>query len=174
MQKQNIKRKSVRLLSDVISYFAVGSLLFFVIGFSNISNYEEPFLFTVVLMSAGIMLGTLVYFIIVHFFPQVKTFKSNKGVGIIHPLAFLFSAIVLYLGSFINKISVKILKCNDFEITEMVAAGFPSRAYFIYIKNHNGREKLNFGKSFYIGHQVGDSIKICKVRGSLGFDYYVL
>lgn len=172
MLRQNIKRKSIRLLSDLLSYFAIGCLLFFVLGFSNISNYEKPLLFAIVSMSCGILIGVAIFYIIIHFYPTIKTYKSKKGVSIIYPLTFSFAFISFWLVSYINNNSAEIVECKNFEIIEKIAAGTPSRAYFIRINNKSGLESLNFGKSFYSEHTVGDSINVCQVMGSLGFGFY--
>ena len=174
MQRQNIKRKSIRLLSDLLSYFAIGCLLFFAMGFSNISNYEKPLLFAIISMSGGILLGVAIFYIIIHFYSRIKTYRSPKGVGIIYPLIFSFSFISLWLGSHINNNSAEMVECKNFEIIDKLAAGTPARTYFICINNKTGLEKLNFGKSFYLEHTVGDTINVCKAMGSLGFGFYVL
>ena len=160
------------MLSQVLSYAAVASLIFFAIGLRNVENYKDPFVFVGLLMSCGILFGIIVFKIISYFYPLAKTYKNKKGIRIIFPLTFSFAFIFFGLGRVLNEYSDLNSSCQNYQIQEMLKSGRRSRTHYIIINTPQGNEKLDFGSSFYNQHKVGDSLGLCLVKGKLSFEYY--
>jgi len=170
-----MKNKSdnfIKLLSEIISYFAIGSLLFLAIGLKDIDNYFDWLTFSAALIVTGTLLGMTLYFALSYFIPNIKTYKNSKGVGILFPLMFAFALVSFGLGSIVNETSNQKTECKEYVIQDMGESGSRQRAYYIFINNGEKIERLSFGKAFNNMHKIGDNISLCIITGRLGFKYY--
>ena len=170
-----MKNKSynfIPLLSECISYFAIGSLLFLAIGLKGIDNYIDWIKFPAVLIVAGSLLGVALYFVLSCFIPDISTYKNSKGVGILRPLIFAFALIAFGLGRILNETSNQKTECKEYTIQNMGESGSRQRTYYIFINNGKKTERLSFGKAFNKAHNVGENISLCIITGRLGFKYY--
>lgn len=170
-----MKNKSdnfIKILSEITSYFAIGSLLFFAIGLKDIDNYFDWLTFSASLIVAGILFGIIVYFVLGYFMPNIKTYKNSKGVGILFPLIFAFALVSFGLGSIVNETSNQTIECKEYVIQDMGESGTRTRAYYIFVNNGEKIERLSFGKTFNKMHKIGDTVNLCITTGRLGFKYY--
>ena len=169
---KNKRNNSISLLSEIISYFAIGSLLFLAIGLKDIDNYLDWVIFSSTLIVTGILFGTTLYFALSYFIPNIKTYKNSKGIGILLPLTFGFAFVFFGLGSIVNESSNQKTECNEYIIQDMGEDGSRQKAYYIFINNGEKTERLSFGKAFNKIHKNGDNISLCIITGRLGFKYY--
>jgi hypothetical protein len=169
---KNKSDNSIKLLSEIISYFAIGSLLFLAIGLKDIDNYLDWLTFSVTLIVTGILFGMTLHFALCFFIPNIKIYKNSKGIGILAPLVFAFALVFFGLGSIVNETSNQKTECKEYIIQDMGESGSRQRAYYIFINNGEKTERLSFGKAFNKMHKTGDNINLCIITGRLGFKYY--
>jgi hypothetical protein len=169
---KNKSSNSIKLLSEVVSYFAIGSLFFLAIGLKDMDNYLDWLIFSAVLVVTGILFGTTLFFALCYFIPNIKTYKNSKGIGILFPLTFAFALVFLGLGSIVNESSNQKTECKEYIIQDMGESGSRQRAFYIFIDNGEKTERLSFGKAFNKTHKIGDNINLCLITGRLGFKYY--
>lgn len=166
------KDNFIIIFHEVLSYLAVGTLLFLAIGLKDIDNYTDWLSFAFFLFIIGILIGMSVYFILRYFIPQISTYKNSKGVGFLLPLICGFTLITFGSGTLLNESKSQNTECKKYIIQEMRISGFKYQSYDIFIYNGFELERLSFGKAFYNEYKVGDEVDLCIITGRLGFKYY--
>ncbi|MFN0292514.1 hypothetical protein [Pedobacter helvus] len=170
--KQN-NHKQLDIISQVLTYFAIGSLFFLAIGLKDIDNYFNWLLFSITMIASGMLIAATLYTVLGMYNPDVKTYKNKKGVGLFFPLAFGFSLTFFGLGGIVNEAPNQNRECKEYIIQELGESGSSRKAYYVFITNdENKLERLSFGKAFNKNHKAGDKINLCIITGSLGFKYY--
>src|SRR5690606_1215691 len=106
------------------------------------------------------------------YIPNFRTYKNEKGIGMLFPIIFTFSLIFFGLGRMINETSHTNMDCKEYVILRKSVSNLSPKTYYIFINNGKRIERLSFGKSFYKTHNVGDKINLCVVTGFLRFRYY--
>jgi hypothetical protein len=165
-------QKRLEVISVVLSYFAIGSLLFLAIGLSLIDNYINWGQFAMAMLFSGLLFGAFLFYLFSSFIPAAKTYKNPKGVGLLAPLAFAFSLLFFGVGTLLNQSFHKEVECKTYTIQRMGESGSKTKAYYIFIDNGNRVERLSFGKAFNQRHSVGDKVNLCIITGGLGFKFY--
>ena len=169
---KNKSNNSIKILSEIISYFAIGSLLFLAIGLKDIDNYLDWLTFSAAMVFTGLLFGITMYFVLSYFNINIKTYKNSKGVGILFPLTFAFTLLFFGLGSIVNESLIQKTECKEYTIQNMGESGSRQRAYYIFINNGEKTERLSFGKAFNNKHKIGENISLCIITGRIGFKYY--
>jgi hypothetical protein len=163
------EHRQLHALSKLLTYFAIGSLLYLAIGLKDIENYLKGWQFSVTMFLAGSIFGYTLYIILLFFIPFGKNYKPAKGIRLATPLVFAFAFIFFGAGSILNESTGSSKECKQYIIQ---SKGEGQRSYFILIRNGDKIERLNFGRAFNKKHQAGDTIKLCIITGRLGFKYY--
>lgn len=165
--------KQLYIINQILSYYAIGSLIFLGIGLKGIDNYFNWVLFLMTMTASGIIVGTVLYFFLCTYVPNAKTYKNQKGIGLFLPLAFALSLTFCGLGSMINESPTQNKECKEYIIQELGESGSSRKSYYVFIQNDNNElERLSFGKAFNKNHKAGDKINLCIIKGRLGFKYY--
>jgi hypothetical protein len=160
--------KKAKRLVEILSLLALGSLLFWAIGFKGMDNYPDWYLLIGAAIGAGVAFAFGVNYIICRIVPEAKTYKNAKKVGVLHPLIFIIMALFLGGGRLINEWDNSPNNCRKYKIINKSS----SKSNFIFINAEDGTEKLNFGRTYHNKYEIGDSVRICLITGNLGFKYY--
>ncbi|MEQ1732145.1 MAG: hypothetical protein ABL940_00640 [Bacteroidia bacterium] len=169
---KNKRNNTTKILSKIISYFGIGSLLFLVIGLKDIDNYLDWLTFSTLLVFTGLLFGMAIYFVLNYFIPNVKTYKNSKGIGLFFSLPFVFMLIFFGLGSIVNESLIQKKECKEYIIQNIGESGSKQKNYYVFINNGKKTERLSFGKAFNNKYKIGDNISLCIITGRLGFKYY--
>jgi len=167
-----IKQNRHDKLGPLISYFAIGSLVFLAIGLKNIDNYIDWLLFSITMSISGLLFGTFLYVVLGIIFPDTKNNSNSQRIGIFAQLAFGFSLTFFGIGSLLNESSILKKDCKEYIIDDIGSSASRQRVYYIVVDYDNKRERLSFGKAFNENHKTGDKVKLCIITGRLGFKYF--
>lgn len=165
-------RRTLDFLSNLFPYLGIVSVVMLMFGLSNIDNYSDWVVYSLVLVIFGLVLGSMVYCSLIWCFPDAKVYKNKFGIGFAVPV-FCFSIILsLFLGNVINEYSIQDIVCGEYVIIDLGKSSGTREKYYIFIQAETKIERLSFYELSKAGYEIGDKIELCVITGALGFKYY--
>lgn len=161
--------KLVYYFSNTLFFISLIALLF------EIRNFDDTIHGTKLFWTAGVF-GILVAIIttIILKLTNPSVYYESKRRYTVHLGLFIgFFLIATALASFVNHYFANPTTfCKNFKIESKSISGGRSTEYFFYLKMENGdKERFSVGKTKYNNFEEGEEIKLCLLKGKLGFDY---
>lgn len=166
------QRKRIARIETALSIIVFISLPLCFILSAGVENYPQWFLFILILITVGIIIGVILSRMLHHFIPETITYKNAKGFKLSHPIFFSSILISIGTGLFLNGHWTRFQECKTFKIHSFGSSGSHPKAHYVFIQKGNGKERLLFGSAFNEAYQGRDSIQLSLITGCLGFTYY--
>ncbi|MBB4804586.1 putative membrane protein [Flavobacterium nitrogenifigens] len=161
--------KLVYYFSTTLFFISLISLLF------EIRNFDNTIQGTKLFWTAGVF-GILVAIITTTILKLTNpsVYYESKRRYTVHLGLFIgFFLISTALASFVNHYFANPTTFyKNYKIESKSISGGRSTEYFFYLKMENGNEeRFSVGKTRYNDFNEGEEIKLCLLKGKLGFDY---
>ena len=168
------KRKKTPTWIKFLRFLTISiGVLISIIGISNIENYYHPYWFGLISGGLGLLFGILIALKLKPIVAANKHLKDDNY-SLFLDLLILFFGLFLMTGSFINKSSPEVDKCNKYQVIDKYrqARSLRSPSINSLIVDINGEShRVICNYDFWLTTSVGQSIDLCLHNGKLGFDY---
>ncbi|MBZ4037649.1 DUF2500 domain-containing protein [Flavobacterium sp. 17A] len=168
--------KKTKTIDKVVYYFS--TTLFFISLISllfEIRNFDNTIQGTKLFWTAGlfgILVAIITTIILKLTIPSVY-YEGKRRYTVLLGLFIGFFLLFTSLASFVNHyFADPTTFYKNFKIESKSISGGRSTEYFFYFKMENGtEERFSVGKTRYDNFEEGEEIKLCLMKGKLGFDY---
>ena len=171
-KRQEIKKTPIWIM--IATFLAImGGVFTAVIGINKIQNYQQPYLFGLILGGIGLIIGVWIAFMLKPIIAINQRQKNDYYLPILF-ISIGFFGLFLMTGSFINQGLSKIDKCDKFPVINkfMQESRFIQPEINSLVVNINGEScRIICSRDYWLRTSIGQSIDLCLHKSRLGFDF---
>jgi len=171
--KENKSRKNALILGLILYTSLFGSLFLAIIAFQDIPKYNNPYLFTAIVIAIGLFSGNLIWRKVKPVILKYSLKKNDDGTMSTFVI-FTTIGLLLFTVNELNILTAFKTNCDSYYIVNKYReeSGFRKPEVNTLVVNlFNKKENIVCKYNFWTEKRVGDKINLCFYESFFGFNY---